>query len=111
MSETINVLVFVGSRGKGSYNKALVYAAVEMAPQYVPIEVFGLVGIPPFNQEFEANPPPKVKEFKEKIRAANTLLISTPEYNYSITDVLKNVIDCAQRPKADSPWKVNQSQS
>lgn len=78
MSEIINVLAFAGRLSKGSFNKALIRAAVEVAPQYVAIEVFGLVGIPPFNQEFEANPPQKVKEFKEKIRAANALLIATP---------------------------------
>jgi chromate reductase, NAD(P)H dehydrogenase (quinone) len=57
MFEIINVLAFVGSIRKGSLNKALVQAAVEVSPQYVAIEVFRLVGIHPFNQEFEANPP------------------------------------------------------
>ena len=95
MSEIINVLAFTGSLSKGSYNKALIHAPVEVAPQYVAIEVFDLVGIPPFNQEFEATPPQKVKEFKDKIRASNALLIATPEYNYSIPGVLKNAIDCA----------------
>ena len=103
MSEKIKVLAFAGSLRKGSYNKALIRAAVELSPQNVVIEVFDLEGIPPFNQEFEATPPQRVKEFKDKIRAADALLIATPEYNYSIPGVLKNAIDCASRPKAATP--------
>jgi chromate reductase len=103
MSEKIKVLAFAGSLRKGSYNKALIRAAVELSPQNVVIEVFDLEGIPPFNQEFEATPPQRVKEFKDKIRAADALLIATPEYNYSIPGVLKNATDCASRPKADTP--------
>jgi len=103
MSEKIKVLSFAGSLRKGSYNKALIRAAVEVAPPNLAIEVFDLEDIPPFNQEFEANPPIKVKEFKEKIRNADALLIATPEYNYSVPGVLKNAIDWASRPKADTP--------
>ncbi len=66
-------------------------------------EVFDLEGIPPFNQDNENNPPPKVAEFKEKIRNADALLIATPEYNYSIPGVLKNAIDWASRPKQGNP--------
>ncbi len=103
MSEKIKVLAFAGSLRKGSYNKALIRAAVELAPENVAIEVFDLEGIPPFNQEFESNPPQRVKEFKDKIRNADALLIATPEYNYSVSGVLKNAIDSASRPKADTP--------
>ncbi len=103
MSEKIKVLAFAGSLRKGSYNKALIRAAVEVAPENVTIEVFDLEGLPLFNQEFEADPPQKVKEFKEKIRTADALLIATPEYNYSVPGVLKNAIDCASRPRADTP--------
>jgi chromate reductase, NAD(P)H dehydrogenase (quinone) len=103
VSEKIKVLAFAGSLRKGSFNKALIRAAVEVAPENVPIEVFDLENIPLFNQEFEANPPQKVKEFKDKIRETDALLISTPEYNYSIPGVLKNAIDWASRPKADTP--------
>jgi chromate reductase len=101
--EKIKVLAFAGSLRTGSYNKALIRAAMEVAPENVAIEVFDLEGIPPFNQEFEANPPQKVAEFKEKIKNADALLIATPEYNYSIPGVLKNAIDWASRPKAETP--------
>jgi chromate reductase len=95
------ILAFAGSLRKGSYNKALIRAAVELAPENVAIEVFDLEGITPFNQDNENNPPPKVTEFKQKIRSADALLIATPEYNYSVPGVLKNAFDWASRPYQD----------
>jgi chromate reductase, NAD(P)H dehydrogenase (quinone) len=83
------ILTFAGSLRKGSYNKALVRAAVEVAPINVEMQVFDLDGIPPFNQDLEKTPPQEVVDFKQKIRDADALLIATPEYNYSIPGVLK----------------------
>jgi chromate reductase len=105
MEKQIKILAFAGSLRKGSYNKALVRAAVELAPENVMIEVFDLEGIPPYNQDLENTPPQKVTEFKEKIRSADALLIATPEYNYSIPGVLKNAIDCASRPYQGNPFE------
>jgi chromate reductase, NAD(P)H dehydrogenase (quinone) len=102
MEKSIKILAFSGILRKRSYNKALIRTALEVAPEKVAIEVFDLEGLPLFNQESEANPAQRVKEFKEKIRNADALLISTPEYNYSISGVLKNAINCASRPKADT---------
>lgn len=101
----IKVLAFAGSLRKGAYNKALVRCTVEVAPANVAIEVFDLEGIPPFNADLEKTPPQRVREFKDKIRATDALLIATPEYNYSISGVLKNAIDWASRPREDTPLK------
>jgi len=98
LEKQFKILAFAGSLRKGSYNKALVRAAVEIAPQNVKMEVFDIEGIPPFNQDLENTPSEKVKEFKEKIRNADALLIATPEYNYSVPGVLKNALDWASRP-------------
>jgi len=103
LEKQFEILAFAGSLRKGSFNKALVRAAVEVAPENVAMEVFDLEGIPPFNQDFENTLPQRVIEFKEKIRSADALLIATPEYNYSIPGVLKNAIDWASRPKANTP--------
>ena len=103
MERQIKILAFAGSLRKGSYNKALVRAAVELAPENAVMEVFDLEGIPPYNQDLENNPPQRVIEFKAKIREADALLIATPEYNYSVSGALKNAIDWASRPRADTP--------
>ncbi len=68
------------------------------------MEIFDLEGIPPFNQDFEDQPTEKVRDFKNRIRAADALLIVTPEYNYSVPGVLKNAIDNASRPHGDNAF-------
>jgi chromate reductase, NAD(P)H dehydrogenase (quinone) len=68
------------------------------------LEIFGLDGITPFNQDIEQDMPDKVKEFKMKIREADGILIATPEYNFSMPGVLKNAIDWASRPYGDNPF-------
>ena len=98
----MKILGFVGSLRIGSYNKALMRAAVELTPENALIEVFDLAPIPPFNQDLENEPPQTVKDFKAKIKTADALLIATPEYNYSIPGVLKNAIDAASRPNGDN---------
>lgn len=103
MEQTIKVLAFAGSLRKDSYNKALVRAAVELKPDNMSIEVFDLEGIPPYNADLETQMPERVVEFKNKIRASDALLIATPEYNYSISGVLKNAIDWASRPSIGNP--------
>ncbi len=104
MNDKIKILSFAGSLRKGSYNKAIQRAAVELCPENASIEIFDLEGIPPFNQDLELQPPAKVKDFKAKIRSADALLIVTPEYNYSMPGVLKNAIDWASRPYEDNAF-------
>jgi chromate reductase len=105
MDRKITILGFAGSLRKGSFNKALLRAAQEMVPGDAELKVFDLEGIPPFNQDLEGNPPQIVKDFKAQIRAADAILIATPEYNYSIPGVLKNAIDCASRPYGDNAFE------
>jgi len=76
-----------------------------LAPENVKLEIFELDGIPMFNQDEEQNPPEKVKQLKARIRAADAILLVTPEYNYSIPGVLKNAIDWASRPYGDNAWQ------
>ncbi len=105
MNQQINIFSFAGSLRTGSYNRALLKAAAELVPDDAKLEVFELDGIPPFNQDLEPSPPEKVKEFKRKIKAADALLIVTPEYNYSVPGVLKNAIDWASRPYGDNSFE------
>jgi len=104
VSEPLTILGIAGSLRKESFNRSLLRAAVDLAPEGTRIETFELVGMPSFNQDEEANPHPTVTEFKQRIRAADAILFVTPEYNYSIPGVLKNAIDCASRPYGDSAW-------
>ena len=105
MPQPIRVLGIAGSLRRGSYNQAALRAAQQLAPEGMTIDIFDLNGIPLFNQDDEKNPPPRVAEFKQQIRAADAILIVTPEYNYSVPGVLKNAIDWASRPYGDSAWQ------
>ncbi len=104
MGKMISILGIVGSLRKGSYNKALMRCALENCPPDAAIEVFDIGGMPLFSEDWEKTPPPIVTELKAKIRAADAILIATPEYNYSIPGVLKNAIDCGSRPYGDNAF-------
>jgi len=105
MNKFITIFGFAGSLRKDSYNKALLRAAMELAPKEAKLEIFDLEGIPPFNQDLEDRMPEKVKEFKAKIKAADAILIATPEHNYSMPGVLKNAIDWASRPYGNNSFE------
>lgn len=104
MEKKVSILGFTGSLRKGSYNKALLRAALEMVPSDAELKVFEIEGMPLFNQDLEGNPPQIVKDFKAQIRGADAILIVTPEYNYSMPGVLKNAIDNASRPYGDNAF-------
>ncbi len=101
----MNILGIAGSLRRASYNRGALRAAQELAPEGIRIEIFDLDGIPPFNQDDDRNPPEPVVALKSRIRAADAILIVTPEYNYSIPGVLKNAIDWASRPYDDNAWE------
>ena len=103
-ADLITILGIAGSLRKESWNKGALRAAQTLCPDGAKIEVYDLAGLPLFNQDEEKNPTPAVVDFKKAIRAANAILISTPEYNYSIPGVLKNAIDVASRPYGDNAW-------
>lgn len=94
-----------GSLRKGSFNTSLLRAAIELAPKGVEIEIASIAGIPLYDGDVEAEQgiPETVKALKDRIAAADGLLIVTPEYNNSIPGVLKNAIDWLSRPPADLP--------
>lgn len=104
MADTIKILGISGSLRKQSFNTATLRAAQSLVPEGATIETFDIAGIPIYNQDDETNPPQKVTEFKKAIRAADAILLVTPEYNYSIPGPLKNAIDWASRPYGDSAW-------
>jgi chromate reductase len=97
------ILGIAGSLRRASFNAALLRAAVEVAPAGTTIEIASIRGIPLYDGDVEAQGiPAAVLELKEKIVAADALLLVTPEYNNSIPGVFKNVIDWLSRPPADA---------
>jgi len=98
---TMKVLAISGSLRAASFNTAALRAAAELAPDGVEVTLHhGLRDIPPYNEDLRAGSgvPPAVAALRAAIKAADALLIATPEYNYSVSGVLKNAIDWASRP-------------
>jgi NAD(P)H-dependent FMN reductase len=99
------LIAIAGSLRKGSYNAALLRAAVELCPPELSIEVGTIRGIPLYDGDLEGERglPEAVVTLKEQIASSAGLLIVTPEYNNSMPGVLKNAIDWLSRPAADLP--------
>lgn len=94
----MNVLAISGSLRKASYNTALLRNASAVAPDGMSIDIATLNDIPLYNGDVDGDDKPAaVLELAEAIRAADGVLIATPEYNYSISGVLKNAIDWVSR--------------
>lgn len=103
MDKTV-ILGIVGSLRKDSYNRLALKAAQERVPDGAVLNLVELHGIPVFDQDNEMEMPAAVLEFKRRILAADAILFATPEYNYSVSGVLKNAIDWASRPYGESAW-------
>jgi chromate reductase len=103
----IQVLGIAGSLRKGSYNRALLQAARELAPESMQIHIFDnttLENIPAYNDDIRQKGEPETVEIlKKEILFADALLFAIPEYNASMSGVLKNAIDWASRPHDKSP--------
>ena len=103
MSDQKTVLKVVGLSGslrRSSLNSAALRALTTLAPVDLAIDIFDLSPIPLYNDDLRTNEgyPQGVQSFRDALKAADGVLIATPEYNYSIPGVLKNAIDWASRP-------------
>ena len=93
-----------GSLRRGSFNSALLRAALEVVPAGTTIDIVSIREIPVYDADVEAaGIPAAVQALKDKIVASDGVLIATPEYNNSIPGVVKNAIDWLSRPPSDVP--------
>ena len=97
-SDSLHVLTLSGSLRKGSLNSASLSAAAELAPVGVTLTPGSIQGIPLYDEDLRGEGTPEaVTALAAAIASADAVLISTPEYNYSIPGVLKNAIDWVSR--------------
>ena len=94
-------LEFVGISGSlraGSFNTGSLRAAAELAPDGMTITLADISEVPLYNDDVRAiGIPACVETLRAQIAAADGVIISTPEYNYSVPGVLKNAIDWLSR--------------
>ena len=100
----MRVLALSGSLRRDSFNTALVRAAIEVAPPGLDIELYeGIAELPHYDADLDGDEAPEaVAELRERIAAADGLLLATPEYNNSVPGVLKDAVDWASRPFRES---------
>jgi chromate reductase len=98
------VLGLPGSLRKGSYNRSLLHAAIELAPSDLRITIHEVGSLPFYDADLETGvaPPPAVSEIRDALRRSDALLVATPEYNYGVPGLLKNAIDWLSRPARGS---------
>ncbi|HEX8165381.1 MAG TPA: NADPH-dependent FMN reductase [Beijerinckiaceae bacterium] len=95
----MKVIGISGSLRKGSFNTAALRAAQGLAPDGMTIEAAEIGDLPLYNEDVKAQGfPPPAERLRSQLSAADAILFVTPEYNYSISGVLKNAIDWASRP-------------
>lgn len=103
MGTAMKILGISGSLRKGSFNTALLHAAVGMAPAGIELIARTIHGVPLYDADLEAvdGIPEKVRELKDLAVEADGIMLFTPEYNNSLPGVFKNAIDWMSRPSTD----------
>jgi chromate reductase len=103
-SGNLSILGICGSLRRGSYNMAALRAAIALKPASMSVTVADISQIPLYNEDVRQQGfPATVETLRRQIAEADALLFACPEYNYSMTGVLKNAIDWASRPP-DQPF-------
>ena len=104
MPNTLHIVAISGSLRQASYNTATLKAAMELKPDDMQIEIAGIGDLPLYSEDVEKQGwPEPVARLRKTLQPADGVLISTPEYNYSMPGVLKNAIDWLSRPDGESP--------
>src|SRR5665647_74340 len=99
------IAVIVGSLRRESFNRRVAQAMIRLpAAQGHEFSLLEIGDLPPYNQDDDAAPPAEAVRLKREVRAADGVMLVTPEYNRSIPGVLKNALDHASRPYGDSAW-------
>lgn len=99
----VALLGICGSLRKASLNRALLAAVRDALPEGATMTIYDSVELPIFNSDLDD--PPAVLQLKAAIAAADGLVFSVPEYNYSIPGGLKNALDWVSRPPVTSPLR------
>ena len=98
----VRVLGISGSGRKRSYNTALLQAAKRLVSEDVVLETFDVSRFPLFSEDLLAEMPAEIRDFKQRVKQADAILFATPEYNYSISAIMKNAIEWGNQP--DNSW-------
>ena len=98
--------ILVGSARRGSFSRQVADILSSLLPDRFALVRVGIADLPMFNQDYDddGTTPPEWTDFREKIAACDAFLFVTPEYNRSVTPLLKNALDIASRPPGKNVW-------
>jgi len=103
MTQKLNVLGINGSLRRASLHGGLLRAFAHHLGERGEMRIADLADVPLYDADIDGpTQPAGVVRLKEQIRSADLLVIASPEYNGSISGVLKNAIDWATRPVSES---------
>ncbi|HMN80816.1 MAG TPA: NADPH-dependent FMN reductase [Burkholderiaceae bacterium] len=110
-NEMLDIVGLSGSLRAGSFNSMALRLAGRSMPAGMTLEVLEWSRVPPFDADvLAAGMPLEVATLRDRIRRADGLVIATPEYNFSIPGMLKNLLDWLSRgedqPLAGKPVAI-----
>lgn len=104
MSASIKIALIIGSLRKESINRKFAEYIGSQMPENVIVEEVNIADLPLYNQDYDDITIDSYERVREQLKAADAVLIVTPEHNRTMTAALKNVIDIASRPYKQSAW-------
>ena len=107
MTQVRDIAVIVGSLRRDAFSRRTALALAGLAPEGLKLEIVEIGALPLYNQDLDPDSPPaEWVAFRDRVRVADGILFSTPEYNRSMPGVLKNAIDVGSRPYGKSVWET-----
>lgn len=93
------IIGIVGSLRQGSFNRAILETLAAQLGTEASLEIVSLADIPLYCEDIDgAASPAAVTALREKAQAADGVILAVPEYNYSMSGVMKNALDWLSRP-------------
>ena len=99
------VLMIVGSLRKNSFNLQLAKQVEAMLEDKAQISYLNYADLPFMNQDIEFPAPESVARVRQAVQESDGIWIFSPEYNYQIPGVLKNLLDWLSRPLVPNDWE------
>ena len=99
------VLMIVGSLRKNSFNHQLAEKVQAMLSGKAEVRILQFADLPFMNQDIEFPAPESVAGVRQAVQEADGIWIFSPEYNYQIPGVLKNLLDWLSQPLVPNDWE------
>jgi len=103
---TRKISVIVGSLRKGSFNRSMANALIDLAPKSLSFSILQIGDLPLYNEDLEERPPQPWVDFRSGAVLSDGFLFVTPEYNRSMPAAMKNALDVGSRPWGKSVWSA-----